>query len=242
MHPMPLDGRPDPPASPGLMRDAVAHAIATRRSIRGFLDTPVEPATVIRLLELAARAPSGSNIQPWKAHVLTGAALSRVVAALLAAFNAGVPEQRDYEYYPRTWQAPYLDRRRAVGWQLYALAGVERGDRAAGDRQRARNFSFFGAPVGLVFTIDRDMEQGSWLDTGMFLQTLMIAARGFGLDTCAQAAIASYAGVLRQHLPILDSEIVVCGMALGVADGAEPTNALASAREPVAGFTMFHVE
>ncbi|MDP4023972.1 nitroreductase [Methylobacterium sp. NEAU 140] len=220
--------------------EAVAGAIEGRRSVRGFLDRPVEPALVERLLALASRAPSGSNIQPWKLHVLTGPALARLTAALSAAHFAGEPEAREYEYYPRTWRAPYLDRRRRVGWQLYELTGVARGDREASLRQRGRNYAFFGAPVGLVFTIDRDLEQGSWLDYGMFLQTLMIAARAAGLDTCPQAAIASYPGIVRREVGVPEDETVVCGMALGYRDPDEPANALHSEREPVAGFATFH--
>ena len=235
-----VPGRPPPPADPALMAAAVDYAITSRRSIRGFLPTPVDHATIARLLAVASRAPSGSNVQPWKVHVLTGASLARVRAGLEAVFASGEAEVREYQYYPVKWREPYLQRRRAVGWALYSLAGVPRGDHAAGERQRARNFAFFGAPAALVFTIDRDLEQGSWLDYGMFIQSVMVAARGAGLDTCAQAAIASYPAVLRRELGMRDDEMVVCGMALGVADPAEPTNALVAEREPVAGFTVFH--
>ena len=229
-----------PPVPPDALRSAVRYAITSRRSIRGFLPTPVDPATIAELLAIASRAPSGSNIQPWKVHVLTGPALDRLRVALMAAFHAGNPEVREYQYYPRKWREPYLQRRRAVGWALYELAGVARGDQVAGQRQRALNFTFFGAPAALMFTIDKDMEQGSWLDYGMFLQNVMIAARGFGLDTCPQAAIASYPGEVRRELCIPDSEMLVCGMALGVANPSEPTNALLSGREPVEAFSTFH--
>lgn len=219
---------------------AVDAAIETRRSIRGFLSTPVEREDVERMLTLASRAPSGSNIQPWKVHVVTGVALQRLTEALMGAHFAGEPEAREYEYYPVNWRSPYIERRRRVGWQLFSLAGVARGDRNAGMKQRGRNYTFFGAPVGMVFTIDRDLEQGSWLDYGMFLQTFMIAARSRGLDTCPQAAIANYPAIIRRLLGVRADEIVVCGMALGHADPAEPANALASEREPVAAFATFH--
>ena len=219
---------------------AVDGAIRSRRSIRGFLPTPVPPAEVRALLDLAACAPSGSNIQPWRVHVLTGAALQRLKDDLLAQHDAGAPEEREYDYYPVRWRSPYLERRRAVGWKLYELTGVARGDQEAGHRQRGRNYVFFGAPVGLVFTIDDDLEKGSWLDCGMFIQTLMIAARGHGLDTCPQAAIANYPAVLRRHLPISERETIICGMALGHADPAEPANALEAGREPLEAFTLFH--
>ncbi len=218
----------------------VAEAIKTRRSIRGFLSRHVDTATLEELLALASRAPSGSNIQPWKVHVLTGGTLRRLTDELSAAHFGGEAEAREYEYYPVKWRAPYLDRRRKVGWQLYDLAGVARGDREASLRQRGRNYTFFGAPVGLIFTIDADLEKGSWLDYGMFLQTLMIAARGAGLDTCPQAAIANYPAVIRRVLGIPEGETIVCGMALGWSDPDEPTNALQSDREPVANFAVFH--
>ncbi|KMO33793.1 nitroreductase [Methylobacterium tarhaniae] len=221
-------------------RNAVDEAIISRRSVRGFLPEPVPDATIRDLITLAGRAPSGSNIQPWKVHVVTGAALARLTGALSAAHESGAPEARDYEYYPVDWRNPYLARRRALGWQLYGLAGIGKGDREGARRQMGRNFVFFGAPVGLVFTIDRDMEQGSWLDYGMFLQTLMLAARGRGLDTCPQAAIASYPGVVQEQLGIPESEIVVCGMALGIADPDEPVNGLRAEREPIETYTVFH--
>lgn len=227
------------PAPPAATMSA-AEAIASRRSIRGFLPRPVPRETLEAILTLAARAPSGSNIQPWKLHAVTGAPLARLKAALGAAHAAGEPAQREYEYYPTRWREPYLARRRQVGWQLYELAGVARGDREGGLRQQGRNFDFFGAPVGLVFTIDDDLEQGSWLDYGMFLQTIMIAARAEGLDTCPQAAIASYPAILRRELGIPAQETIVCGMALGWADPAEPANRLVSAREAVADFVTFH--
>ncbi len=219
--------------------DSVAEAIESRRSVRGFLDKPVDPALIERLLALAGRAPSGSNIQPWKLHVLTGPALARLTGALTAAHFRGEPEAREYEYYPTRWREPYLGRRREIGWRLYELAGVARGDQEGSLRQRGRNYAFFGAPVGLVFTIDKDLEQGSWLDYGMFLQTLMIAARGAGLDTCPQAAIASYPAIVRREVGIPEDETIVCGMALGHADPDEPTNALRAERAAVATYTVF---
>lgn len=222
--------------------DAVAEAITSRRSIRGFLPRPVEPGMVERLLALASRAPSGSNIQPWRVHVLTGGTLKRLTDELSAAHFAGDAGAREYEYYPTQWRDPYLGRRRRVGWQLYELAGVQRGDKEGSLRQHGRNFVFFGAPVGLIFAIDRDLEQGSWLDYGMFLQTLMVAARGAGLDTCPQAAFANYPGIIRRVLGIGEDQVIVCGMALGYADPDEATNALVSEREPVGGFTTFHGE
>jgi nitroreductase len=220
----------------------VLEAMATRRSVRGFLPTPVPRATIEAILNAAARAPSGSNIQPWQVRVTTGAEKAALSKALHAAHDAGATVPRDYEYYPRNWREPYLARRRKVGWGLYQLAGVAKGDHAAGHAQRARNFDFFGAPVGLFFSLDRDLEQGSWVDIGMFLQNVMLAARGFGLDTCPQAAFCDHHDIVRAHLGIPDTVALVCGMSLGHADPGEPTNALITEREPLDRFVAFGPE
>lgn len=217
-----------------------AEAIRTRRSIRAFLPDPVPRATVERLLALAARAPSGSNTQPWRVHVLAGAAKEALSAEILAAHEAGAPEEREYAYYPDPWFEPYLARRRKVGWDLYAALGIGRGETARMRAQHGRNYLFFGAPVGMIVTIDRRLNTGSWIDLGMFLQTLLVAARGEGLDTCPQAAFANHHRIIRRHLPIPPEEIVVCGVALGLADPAAPENALVTDRAPVADFAAFH--
>jgi nitroreductase len=217
----------------------VFEAMATRRSVRGFRPDPVPRATLDAILAAAARAPSGSNLQPWRVRVTQGEEKARLSAALHAAHDAGATVARDYEYYPRSWREPYLARRRKVGWDLYQLAGVARGDTAAGHAQRARNFDFFGAPVGLFFTIDRDLEQGSWLDFGMFLQSVMLAARGHGLDTCAQAAFCDHHDVVRAVLGIGDDQALVCGMSLGFEDRQEPTNRLVTERAGLSEFVTF---
>ena len=223
-------------------QEAVDAAITSRRSIRAFLPKPVERADIERILEVAARAPSGTNTQPWKVYVLTGQARERLSEAILAV-NAD-PEQarqhtEEYAYYPREWISPYVDRRRKVGWDLYSLLGLTRDNKAGMAAQHARNYRFFDAPVGLIFTIDRIMEQGSWLDYGMFLQSIMVAARGRGLDTCPQAAFTQYHRVIAQQLGLPENEMVVCGMALGWADHGQVENSLVTEREPVAHFARF---
>ncbi len=217
----------------------VFEALATRRSVRGFRPDPVPRATVEAILTAAARAPSGSNIQPWRVRVTVGEEKARLSAALRAAQAAGAKVERDYHYYPRMWREPYLSRRRRLGWDLYTLCGIAKGDHAAGEAQRARNWDFFGAPVGLMFSIDRDMEMGSWLDFGMFLQSVMLAARGHGLDTCAQAAFCDHHDVVRAHLGIPDDQALVCGMSLGVADPDEKANRLVTTRVPLEEFVTF---
>ena len=219
--------------------DPVAAAITTRRSIRAFLDTPVPRGTVERILDIAARAPSGTNMQPWRAYALAGEPLKRLSAALVAEAMAGTKVEAEYRYYPEAFFEPYLSRRRKVGWDLYGLLGIARGEADRMKRQHARNYDFFGAPVGIVFTIDRRLEIGSWLDYGIFLGNVMTAARGMGLDTCPQAAFAPHHRTIRAHLPITEDEVVVCGMALGHADPAAPENTLVTERMPAAEFCAF---
>lgn len=221
---------------------AVDAAITSRRSIRAFLDKPVEREDISRILDVAARAPSGTNTQPWKVHVLTGAARERLSNAILAAYHdpaQAAEHHEEYPYYPREWVSPYIDRRRKVGWDLYSLLGLTRDNKAGMAAQHARNFAFFDAPVGMIFTIDRIMEQGSWLDYGMFLQNIMVAARARGLDTCPQAAFTQYHRIIAAELGLQASEMVVCGMALGWADPDRIENSLATEREPSHVFTRF---
>ncbi len=223
-------------------QEAVDAAITSRRSIRAFLDKPVEQDDIARILEVAARAPSGTNTQPWKVYVLSGQARVDLSDAILAVHTD--PDQsrqhsEEYAYYPREWVSPFIDRRRKVGWDLYGLLGLSREDKAGMAAQHARNFRFFDAPVGLIFTIDRIMEQGSWLDYGMFLQNIMVAARGRGLDTCPQAAFTQYHRVIAGQLNLPSNETVVCGMALGWADPSRIENSLVTEREPLSGFVRF---
>ncbi len=221
---------------------AVDAVITSRRSVRAFLDTPVPRDTLEDLLRVAARAPSGTNTQPWKVYVLTGASRAELVRKILAAYDDPAERalhQEEYAYYPTEWVSPYVDRRRKVGWDLYSLLGIGKADKQRMHAQHGRNYAFFGAPVGLMFTIDRVMRQGSWLDYGMFLQNVMVAARARGLDTCPQAAFTQFHRVIMDHLGAPASEMLVCGMSLGYADPDAPENRLVTEREPVAGFTRF---
>ena len=221
---------------------AVDAAITSRRSIRAFLPTPVAREDVEAILEVAARAPSGTNTQPWKVHVLTGAAKVRLSDRILAAYADPAQNREhveEYAYYPREWVSPFVDRRRKVGWDLYALLGLTRDNKAGMAAQHGRNYRFFDAPVGMIFTIDRIMEQGSWLDYGMFLQNIMVAARGRGLDTCPQAAFTQFHRIISDELGLPENEMVVCGMALGFADPDKVENTLVTEREPVSAFARF---
>jgi nitroreductase len=217
-------------------------AIASRRSVRAFLSTPVPVNEVEAILRTAARAPSGTNTQPWKVHVLTGAAKQRLIDAVMQVWND--PEQlklhtEEYAYYPRQWVSPYIDRRRKVGWDLYSLLGIGKTDKVRMHAQHGRNFQFFDAPVGLIFSIDRVMERGSWMDYGMFLQNIMVAARGRGLDTCPQAAWTQFHRIIAKELNFSADEMLVCGMALGFADNSKIENTLITERADVAEFAKF---
>ena len=224
------------------LQSAVDEVIQSRYSCRAFLPRPVPRATIEEILAVASRAPSGTNIQPWKAWVLTSATKAAVTERLLAAFDD--PEEAathadPYQYYPKQWISPYIDRRRKVGLQLYGLLGIQKGDAKRMHEQFARNYKFFDAPVGLIFTVDRVMEQGSWLDYGMFLQNVMLAAKARGLDTCPQAALIQFHRIIRQTLEIPDNETLICGMSLGYADPAAPENTLRTERAPLSEWVAF---
>ena len=220
----------------------VDEALTSRHSMRAYLPTPVSRDDVAQILTVAARAPSGSNTQPWKAYVLMGEMKERLSSEILAVYNDKAQFEaltEDYRYYPTDWSSPYLDRRRKVGLALYKLLGLGRDDKAGMHAQHGRNYSFFGAPVGIIFTIERKMNTGSWLDFGCFLQSLMVAARGRGLDTCAQAAFNRFHPVIRRVTGIPQEEIVMCGLALGFADMSKIENTLISEREPLDKFATF---
>ncbi len=223
----------------------VIELLHRRRSVRSFLDTPVSKQTIVELLGAAARSPSGTNMQPWRVYVLMGEAKDRLTREVMARRELEPHRERppkpfgEYDYNPEPLFEPFLTRRRTVGFGLYNLLGVARGDRVASWAVAGLNFAFFGAPVGLIFTIERSLQQGSWLDYGIFLQSLMLAAGDLGLDTCAQAAWRHYHDIIRSQLDLPQNEIVVCGMSLGYGDMDAPANKLVTEREPVERFATF---
>ena len=234
-----MNPRPLPTAEQAAIVDA---AITTRRSLRAFLPDPIPRQTIEEILAVASRAPSGTNTQPWKVYVLTGEAKAALSAKIAAAYDD--PAQRaahteEYAYYPTEWRSPFIDRRRKVGWDLYGLLGIAKTDKERMHAQHRRNYEFFGAPVGFMFTIDRIMRQGSWLDFGMFLENIMVAARGRGLDTCPQAAFTQFHRIVMEHLGAPPEHMLVCGMSLGHADPDAVENTLVTEREPVSGFVRF---
>lgn len=219
---------------------SIDDAIRSRHSVRAFLDRPVPRETVEHILNVARFAPSGTNTQPWQVYVLAGAVKAGLSAEILADHDAHPErEEREYEYYPTDWYEPYLGRRRACGWGLYGSLGIERGQKDRMHAQRARNYRFFDAPVGMIICIERRLNTGSWMDLGMFMQNVMLSARGQGLHTCPQAAFANYHRIIRRHLPVPDEEIVVCGMAIGYRDPEAPENIWRTGRDPVDGFTRW---
>lgn len=234
---------PVPPATV-IDAQAVDAAITSRMSARAFLPRPVQREVIEHILEVASRAPSGTNTQPWKVYVLQGASRDALVHKVCAAHDALradpslASEYREaYDYYPEKWVSPYINRRRENGWSLYGLLGITKGDKDKMHAQHQRNFRFFDAPVGLMFTLDQIMGRGSLVDYGMFLQNIMVAARGHGLHTCPQAAWNGFAKIILPHIGAGEQEMLVCGMSLGYADPADPVNDFHTPREPVSSFT-----
>ena len=217
----------------------VEEAISQRRSVRAFLPDPVSTETIARILYLAGRAPSGTNMQPWKIDVVSGSVRDALCADLVEAHHKG-GYSGEYQYYPKEFFEPFKGRRRAVGWALYGLLGIGKGDFEKTQAQHARNFTFFDAPVGLIFTINRGLEIGSWLDFGMFMQNVMVLARSHGLETCPQAAFATFHAVIRKHLPLGEEDVVVAGMALGKSDWSKAENTLITERMTLKDYVRFH--
>ncbi|MEY4419458.1 MAG: hypothetical protein RLZZ498_54 [Pseudomonadota bacterium] len=223
---------------------AVDHAITSRMSARAFTQQAVSRELITEILQVASRAPSGTNTQPWKVYVLQGASRDSLVDKVCAAHeamraNPEVAKQytEQYDYYPAQWVSPYIDRRRENGWSLYGLLGIGKGDKDRMHEQQQRNFKFFDAPVGLMFTIDPVMGRGSLFDYGMFVQNIMLAARARGLHTCPQAAWNGFHSIILPHIGAGEGEMMVCGMSLGYADESDKVNTLVTPRVPVAEFT-----
>lgn len=224
----------------------VDDAITARHSVRAFLDTPVATETIKDILNVAARAPSGTNTQPWKVYVVTGQKraemIERVCAAQQALFQQ--PElaeqyQETFAYYPETWISPFIDRRRENGWGLYGLLGIQKGEKEKMAAQQLRNYQLFDAPVALYFTVNKAMGIGSKMDISMMIQNVMIAAKARGLDTCPQAAWNHFHPIVLEVLDAPEDEELVCTVALGYADPSHIVNTFITPREPVENFTVF---
>lgn len=227
-----------------MTQSVVDQAITSRMSVRAFTNQPVPRERIEQLLQVASRAPSGTNCQPWKVYVLQGASRAALVDKICTAHDAmradpAVAAQytEEYDYYPQQWVSPYIDRRRENGWGLYGLLGIGKADKDKMHAQHQRNYRFFDAPVGLMFTVDRIMGRGSLVDYGAFLQNIMVAARGHGLHTCPQAAWNGFHKLILPHIGAGPDEMLVCGMSLGYADETALVNGFHTPRVPVSEFT-----
>jgi nitroreductase len=223
---------------------SVDDAITSRMAVRAFTPQAVPRQTIEELLQVASRAPSGTNTQPWKVYVVQGASRDALVDKVCTVHDAirdnpalAAEYQEQYDYYPAQWFSPYIERRRENGWGLYGLLGIGKADRDKMHLQMQRNFRFFDAPVGLFFTVHRNMGRGALLDYGTFLQNIMLAARGRGLHTCPQQAWNMFSKISLPHLGAGEDEMQVCGMALGYADESAVVNTFHTPRVPVAEFT-----
>lgn len=221
--------------------DSVHEAITSRRSVRAFRSDPVDDGLLRRILQDAGRAPSGTNIQPWTVHVLRDKALQRIVRECTTRYDRGETDGLG-RYYPSEFVEPYLSRRRKVGWDLYGLLGIGKGDREGSAAAHRRNFEFFGAPVGLILTMHETMRDGGWMDLGLYLGNVMTLARAHGLHTCPQAAWLEMASALEELLDVPEDHQVVVGCALGFEDNSHPLAALRTERAPLDEFATFHEE
>jgi len=221
----------------------VTEAVRTRKSVRAFLSTPVPESTLRQILIDAARAPSGGNVQPWKTYVLAGATRNELVRRVREKWEAGIhSDGAEYDVFPEPLGEPYMTRRRTVGYGLYALAGVDRKDMAARTRQMFRNFEFFDAPVGMIFTIDRKFGPAQWSDLGMYIQNIALLALDHGLTTCMQEAWANWYQTLTEMLSIPDNEMVFCGLAVGHEDTSAVVNTLHTERAGLEDVRFFGFE
>jgi nitroreductase len=221
---------------------AIDGVITSRRSVRQFLSRPIPIETVMEILDVAARSPSGHNTQAWNVHVLVNDALHRLTESILERLGASesVPDQPEFDSYPADWISPYIDRRRKVGKDMYTLLGIPRGDTVGMRTQLFKNYTFFGAPVGLMYTLPRIMVPGSVLDLGMFMQSVMLAALARGISTCPQAAFAPFHRIISDQLGLSDDQVVICGMSMGFADSIAPVNQLVTHREQASSFSIVH--
>lgn len=230
---VPADGMPDV--------EAVDRVITQRFANRFFCDRPLSRAVIRSILDVARYTPSGGNIQPWRLYVLGGKVKAELSALMLEAHERSPgAHQSEYLYYPAELPEPYAGRKHQFGTSFYGWLGIEQTDEAARLSQTGRNFLFFDAPVGLIFTIDRRLEAGSWLDLGMFLQSVMLAAKARGIDTCPQESLARYHAILREHLPLSENEIVVCGISMGFPDEARSATLNRVAKATVDEIASFH--
>lgn len=219
----------------------VDETIEARRSVRAFQHTPVPDDLIKKILEVASRAPSGCNFQPWRVYVLTGKTLQRIVDAVCHAFDSESEQHTsEFQHVLNEQFDPYSSRRKKMGIALYGLAGIPKGDKERTRLQQRRNFEFFDAPVGLLFTVHRDLPASALIGYGAFLQNIMTSAKGRGLDSCFQTGWCDYHRVMSAELEFGAEEMLIGGMALGYSDASAPVNKLHTDREPVSEFATFY--
>jgi nitroreductase len=218
----------------------VSQAIAYRRSVRGFTDQPVDIALIRAIVEKAARAATGGNVQPWYIDIVHGTSMTRLKAIMTAKMATRETEAHEYDIYPKGLTAPYEDRRREVGEMLYGAIGIPREDKLGRAMWFARNFQFFNAPVGLFCTVDRQMGPPQWGDLGMMLQNIMLLACEAGLDSCPQECWAVYPKTVRGFLGTPPERMLYTGMAIGYKDASDPANALIPLRAPTSEWLTMH--
>lgn len=216
----------------------VSEAIKTRKTCRAFLDKPVSQEILLEILEKAMRAPSGGNLQPWRVYVVTGKVIEEITRGVKEALPESMGAQ--YEVYPPNLKEPYRTRRYEIGELLYKLLSVPREDKVARLKWFSRNYEFFGAPVGMFFTMDRIMQQGQWADLGMFMQSIMLLAREYGLHTAPQESWAAWTPLIVKILQIPENEMLFCGMSIGYEDISHPLSKLKSPRAPLSEIASFH--
>lgn len=221
----------------------VSEAVNSRRSMRVFKPDPVSREDVEWIITNANRSASNGNLQPWKLYVTMGNARKRLSAAILKAMDEkDAGPGAEYNVYPKQFAEVYDKRRKLVGKQLYTLLGVPKGDADGMLKQFRKNYEFFDAPVGMILCVGRGMENGQWIDCGIFLDQLMLLAREKGLHTCPQAAFSRFQHVVRRELGIPDDQIVICGLALGHADPDAVPNNLVTERAPIGDFTRWFTD
>ena len=217
----------------------VITALKTRKSVRAFTDKKVSTKTIEQILKSSGYAPSGVNAQPWKVAVLTGESKQNLSAKMVAAFKSGTVPKMDYNYYPLIWKEPYKTRRKECGLLMYSTLNITREDKQRQIEQWAKNYMSFDAPVMLLFFIDKDMEKGSYVDYGMFLQSIMLTATSLGLATCPQAALGEYPHIVRAELDIEDNWLVLCGISLGYEDTEDVINSYRTSRVQTSSFISY---
>ncbi len=217
----------------------ILDALQQRKSVRAFLDQEVEKGKIDSILAAASHAPSGANIQPWQVAVVSGETKKKLQEHIEKNFKEGKRGPADYQYYPKEWNNPYKLRRINCGQQMYSSLEIARSEKHRKRDQWAANYRSFDAPVMLLFFMDTTMETGSYLDYGMFLQSIMLAAMDQGLATCTQASLADYPEIIKTALDYPQDSVLLCGMALGYEDKEAPINSYRTPREKTDSFTRY---